>query len=58
MRGNHPVSQFNDYEQYFDLGPITGLDLDCPTTNDWDVMIWTYSVLPTAKLPREAQAHK
>ena len=33
------VSQFNDYEQYLDSGPITGLDLDTPTAADYQVVI-------------------
>lgn len=35
-----PVAQFDDYEQYFDQGPISALDID-NANPDWQVVIRT-----------------
>jgi len=55
-----PVTQFGDYEQYFDTGPITGLDLDSPGFQDWNVLVWECAVaygMNDAKIPSKPATH-
>ncbi len=51
------VSQYDDYAEYWYGDAITGLDLDTPSSADWDVLVWTCGtqLVPQGLVPQPSE---